>query len=189
MFLQKDKQRKEVCIKLNTLSDEKINTYSKQINRHLNSLLEKLEIESLCLFFPFKNEPKLLISDLLSKYPNCYCPKYIKNSYTFSKLNAQTEITQGKFNILEPKNLNRIHKSKIMSKSTVFIVPLIGFDKQGNRLGHGHGVYDRLLKGTIGKKIGIGFSMQEVDKVQSEHHDIALEYVITEKKIFKSHPL
>lgn len=68
------------------------------------------------------------------------------------------------------------------------IVPLLGFDAQGNRLGYGGGYYDATIrkmraqnKGV--KFIGAAYSLQQVDAIPHEPHDERLDAVVTEDKI------
>ena len=64
----------------------------------------------------------------------------------------------------------------------VILVPLLGFDKRGTRLGYGGGYYDRTLA-KLSKKprlIGLAFAAQELDTVPREPHDIPLDAIITE---------
>lgn len=69
------------------------------------------------------------------------------------------------------------------------LVPLLGFDATGTRLGYGGGFYDRTLgalrksKRDAGKKcqaIGIAYSAQEVDSLPRADHDEPLDWVVTE---------
>jgi 5-formyltetrahydrofolate cyclo-ligase len=65
----------------------------------------------------------------------------------------------------------------------IILVPLIGFDRSGNRLGQGQGHYDRylsLFSNTI--KIGIAFSCQELESVCVDHWDIPLDAIVTERE-------
>ena len=61
--------------------------------------------------------------------------------------------------------------------------PLVGFDRQGGRIGQGGGHYDRYFSAhpdTL--RIGIGWSVQEIDDAPSESTDIALDAVLTEQE-------
>jgi 5-formyltetrahydrofolate cyclo-ligase len=65
------------------------------------------------------------------------------------------------------------------------IVPLVGFDKAGHRLGYGKGFYDRAVaelrtKGGTPRLIGVAFSVQETPPIEAEPHDIRLDVVVTE---------
>jgi 5-formyltetrahydrofolate cyclo-ligase len=68
---------------------------------------------------------------------------------------------------------------------TLVLTPLLGFDRQGNRLGYGKGHYDRALTrlrqdGRV-FVCGLAFFGQEVDAVPAETHDIPLDWVMTER--------
>lgn len=65
------------------------------------------------------------------------------------------------------------------------IVPVVGFDKAGHRLGYGKGFYDRAiaeLRGNGGKPrlVGVAFAAQEVPSIPDEPHDIRLDDLVTE---------
>ncbi len=62
----------------------------------------------------------------------------------------------------------------------VVIVPCVGFDSQGNRLGHGGGYYDRYLRQCPqATAILVAFSEQELPCVQAEEHDIPIKTILT----------
>jgi 5-formyltetrahydrofolate cyclo-ligase len=69
----------------------------------------------------------------------------------------------------------------------LIIVPTLGFDGRGNRMGWGGGYYDRLLadqKGAL--KIGLCYQNGFVaGGIPAEPHDIPLDIVITNTKIYK----
>ena len=70
----------------------------------------------------------------------------------------------------------------------VMLVPLAAFDRSGHRIGYGAGHYDytfahlRKAKAIIG--IGLAFAAQEIDGVPALSHDVPLDYVLTEKRVF-----
>jgi 5-formyltetrahydrofolate cyclo-ligase len=70
----------------------------------------------------------------------------------------------------------------------IMLVPLAAFDRQGHRIGYGAGHYDftlehlRKVKAIVA--IGVAFSVQEIKAVPAQPHDVALDYVLTEKKVF-----
>jgi 5-formyltetrahydrofolate cyclo-ligase len=68
----------------------------------------------------------------------------------------------------------------------VVLVPLLGFDRQGHRLGYGMGYYDQALTelrqaGAV-LAIGLAFSAQEVAAIPIEAHDQPLDWIVTEKE-------
>ena len=70
----------------------------------------------------------------------------------------------------------------------IMLVPLAAFDRQGHRIGYGAGHYDFTLEHLRKTKtiiaIGLAFSVQEIKAVPAQPHDVALDFVLTEKKVF-----
>jgi len=93
----------------------------------------------------------------------------------------------------EPLKINRYGIPEPESKNIVYpdvlLIPLVAFDKNLNRLGYGGGYYDRLIKKLSKKKkiikIGLAFSIQEIDKVPINVYDQKLDYIVTNKYIIK----
>jgi 5-formyltetrahydrofolate cyclo-ligase len=70
----------------------------------------------------------------------------------------------------------------------VMLVPLAAFDRAGHRIGYGAGHYDytfaHLRKSKAVTGIGLAFAIQEIETVPALSHDVALDYVLTERKTF-----
>lgn len=70
----------------------------------------------------------------------------------------------------------------------VMLVPLAAFDRLGHRIGYGAGHYDftfahlRKTKPVMG--VGLAFATQEIKSIPALSHDVALDYVLTEAKVF-----
>ncbi len=64
----------------------------------------------------------------------------------------------------------------------VIVMPLLGFDRHGTRLGYGGGYYDRTLSmlTKTPRLIGYAFACQELDHVPRDSHDVPLDAVVTE---------
>ena len=72
----------------------------------------------------------------------------------------------------------------------VILMPLLGFDSRGTRLGYGGGYYDRTLE-RLGKRprlVGLAFAAQELDDIPHEAHDVPLDMVITEQGVRQFEP-
>ncbi len=70
----------------------------------------------------------------------------------------------------------------------VLIVPLVGFDRAGYRLGYGGGFYDRTIEALRAKRptlaIGFAFAAQELPEVPIEATDQRLDAILTENGLF-----
>lgn len=62
------------------------------------------------------------------------------------------------------------------------VVPAVGFDRLGRRLGQGGGYYDRLLASLPRRTVRVGwaFSVQVVDELPEEAHDQRVDVIVTE---------
>ncbi|MCV6585163.1 MAG: 5-formyltetrahydrofolate cyclo-ligase [Marinibacterium sp.] len=69
----------------------------------------------------------------------------------------------------------------------ILIVPLVGFDRQGGRLGYGGGFYDRTLEKLRARRatlaIGFAFAAQEADALPLEPTDQQLDMIVTEQGV------
>lgn len=66
------------------------------------------------------------------------------------------------------------------------VVPVLGFDASCNRLGLGGGWYDRLLASQSGATtVGLAYERCLVEAVPVEPHDVPLDYVITERTVYR----
>jgi len=67
----------------------------------------------------------------------------------------------------------------------LLVVPGVGFDATGHRLGRGRGHYDATLalapRGTL--RVGLSFELQLVPEVPCEPHDARLDLVVTEERV------
>lgn len=72
-------------------------------------------------------------------------------------------------------------------KPDILLVPLVAFDRAGQRVGYGAGYYDRTIAALRAVKpvttIGLAFSVQEIPQVPATEHDERLDFVLTEKEI------
>lgn len=64
---------------------------------------------------------------------------------------------------------------------TTILLPMLGFDRTGARIGYGAGYYDRFLEKNPGLyKIGIAFACQEIERLPVDETDIRMDCIITE---------
>ncbi|MEG0997625.1 MAG: 5-formyltetrahydrofolate cyclo-ligase [Clostridiales bacterium] len=138
------------------------------------------------IYIPTNNEVNVypLINKLLSLGKTVTVPLCVdKGIMIASKIeDLETDLVPGLYGILAPKKQNLVAVQNI---DTV-IVPGVGFDKCGNRLGFGGGYYDRFLPQTRvdTKKIAVCYDLQFVDDLVVESWDVPMDIVITESKTY-----
>ncbi len=115
----------------------------------------------------------------------------LKNSLYFAPFKTGSKLKLNRYNIPEPD----CHPSrwKTASQMDLLLIPLVAFDTQGNRMGMGGGFYDRTLAYRQHRQywkkpvlIGLAHEIQKVEQLDSQNWDIPLDYIITEKQIYKT---
>lgn len=113
----------------------------------------------------------------VNKETNEIVPYYI-NDY-------DNDLEPGSFGILEPKKEKRLLAP--VKEIEMIIVPGTAFDKKGNRIGYGHGFYDKLLTGADHVTIlALAYDCQVVDSIPEEVHDIRVRKIITESGVINT---
>ncbi len=160
--------------------------FQSNILNNIKPLIEEIENEYIGTYISFRDEldTKKLNQYLLESELNLALPAidFQTKEINFFMYNKNTELIENKFSILEPEN-----KVEVIFPKIIFI-PLLGYTKSGFRLGYGGGYYDKYLsKNGIGevKKIGIAYSFQEVKEIPIEDHDERLDWILTEKHLYK----
>lgn len=127
-----------------------------------------------------------IIQKIWQTNKKCYLPvlKEPDKCLNFKLFNENDKLWPNQYNILEPGNTESIAAEKL----DVVLMPLVGFDQQGHRLGMGGGYYDRtfaFLEGKTQQKpmlIGLAYAEQQVRILPHEYWDVPLDGVLTEKE-------
>ncbi|MCH9611025.1 MAG: hypothetical protein S4CHLAM81_03370 [Chlamydiales bacterium] len=77
----------------------------------------------------------------------------------------------GSFGILEPQS------DEPLAVPQLGLIPGLGFDRRGNRIGYGGGYYDRLLPTLDIMTIGVGFEEQLMEGIVPKEHDYQLDQI------------
>jgi 5-formyltetrahydrofolate cyclo-ligase len=88
------------------------------------------------------------------------------------------QMTRGLWNIPIPAD-------RVVVKPDVLIVPLVGFDSRGYRLGYGGGYYDRTLAAASPRPfcIGLGYEEFRLPSIHPQPHDIPMDVIVTERSV------
>ena len=127
-----------------------------------------------------------LINALMSLDKQVYLPTIIESPsplLNFISINKKTHFSKNKYQIFEPE-INDDNKLIKVSQLDALILPLVGFDLMGNRLGMGKGYYDRTLACCHPHPllIGIGYACQTLNEVPHNEKDVKLSIIITESQ-------
>jgi 5-formyltetrahydrofolate cyclo-ligase len=187
---------------LRILYKQKREQLSAPIKQQLDDLLLiqfqqlAIDIPSNIISYKIKNnsnefDPKLVIDYCYIKNPDIklslprMLPDFNSAAMVAEELGSSTQFFINAFGIPEPKGGSEISPERI----DLVIVPLLCFDKSGNRVGYGKGYYDRFLKKCRKDCIKIGFSYFSpiVSIDDTNEFDIPLDYGISPDAIHEFH--
>lgn len=106
-----------------------------------------------------------------------------RQNMVFKTHDTSDPLTKNKYEILEPQDGQVIHQTEI----ELCLLPLVGFNRQGARLGMGGGYYDRYFEYNKSQEkptilAGIAYDFQENDTITPEPWDVPLDIIFTNKE-------
>ncbi|KKK10111.1 5-formyltetrahydrofolate cyclo-ligase [Bacillus sp. L_1B0_12] len=182
----KKELRLQTLAMLEQLSTEEFNRYASLLHEHVLQLPEWKQAKTIALTMSRGKEIPTM--PLIEKaweegktvcIPTCF-PK--TKEMVFYEYTPETKMTSSYFGLLEPDPLEStvVHKEAI----DLIIVPGVCFDQRGYRIGYGGGYYDRYLADYHGTTLALCLSVQQVDHLPAEPHDIPVSIMVSEKGTF-----
>ncbi len=105
------------------------------------------------------------------------------------RLTSMDELEIGMYRILEPKaELRHLPEKQVaVSELDLIMVPGVGFDKRGGRMGHGKGYYDKLLEHARPDTplVALAFECQLFEEIPVAAHDVFMDKIITEDAVYQ----
>ena len=170
--------------KLNSLSKNEYEEASRKIVAELSSLNCWKNAKSVFLFYPTLREPNIipLIKMALIENKKVYLPRCLNEIGKMELVNiiSLKELKIGKYNIFEPTGNKTISPNEI----NLALIPCLAGTKDGFRLGHGGGYYDRFLANYNSISILICFNKLLFSNLPTEFYDKKTNFVLTDKKTF-----
>ena len=191
----KSKLRRELRARRQSLSEDQQTIAAKQSTQRLIRLPAFRCARHIAAYIASDGEispaPLLRFAKLNAKH--CYLPKISRsatsNSMAFSPYHPRQALGPNRYGIGEPAGLRR--QPRAPRKLDIVLLPLTGFDKHGRRLGMGGGYYDRAFafKRTYKVRkpimIGVAHHCQEVNSLPTDHWDIPLDFIVTDRQVIK----
>jgi 5-formyltetrahydrofolate cyclo-ligase len=111
------------------------------------------------------------------------------NTLELFLLEDMSELVEGAYKILEPKEELRRLPAKVVQprELDLVMVPGTAFDPRGGRMGQGKGYYDRLLATARpdAPLVALAFDCQIFDEIPVAPHDVFMDVVLTETRELK----
>ncbi|CAK7192821.1 5-formyltetrahydrofolate cyclo-ligase [Commensalibacter sp. Nvir] len=178
------KTLRSVALKRRMANAEFQKQHTPKLIHHLSRLIHTLcpKGENIACFWPMQGEIDLrpMMGQLYNETYQILLPKTRPNGQvlTFHLWSPSILLKKGLYGTYYPDT-----KSEIPD---FVVVPLLGFDDQGNRLGYGGGYYDRTLTNLHNIHCaGVACSYQQFEHIPSEKFDYSLPMIVTEKGIIR----
>ncbi len=178
-------QRKQLIAARDTLSEVTHQQWSQTISDLLKQGFPKLQKMNIGIYWPFRGEydPRPTALYFMRHGATLALPEIVGKDkpLCFREWRPDTPLKNGAYGIPVPIEAKAVRVDAI-------IIPMVGFDQHGYRLGYGSGYFDRTLATYHPQPltIGIAFEMQRLENVYAQPHDIALHYIVTETGIFRT---
>jgi 5-formyltetrahydrofolate cyclo-ligase len=153
---------------------------SDAIVRRLPKILPSADITA--FYWPFRREPDCLplMRSMLNQGARVALPIVVGRGspLAFRLWTEKAKMEAGPWEILHPAEGPFV-------MPTAFVVPLVGFDDAGYRLGYGAGYYDRTLASLAPRPftVGVGFEFSRLQTIHPQPHDVPLDVVVTEERV------
>jgi 5-formyltetrahydrofolate cyclo-ligase len=151
-----------------------------------------LNSQKIAAYISQENEIDLsaLIQYALNRQKEIYLPKLMPyHEIKFYSYHGGDTLICNAFNIAEPC----VSDDSCIDPMNVDIVlmPLVGFDLTGARLGRGGGYYDQAFQGCLRSfcrsyplRIGVAYEFQKVSQIKTDSTDVRLDMVVTQETVY-----
>ena len=185
----KEDIRRSLLKRRRSLPEKELKRVSCEINTYLINEIQNRDLKKILVYQSIDNEPSVEKTTELAWQKNIkvYIPKVVsKEKIIINRLRKDSSYSKNKFGINESNDLETVELDEI----DLAVLPLVGIDINGFRLGYGGGYYDRFFyqDRELSRKpfiIGVGYAFQILEVSFAENHDLKCDSVITEKGVLK----
>ncbi len=186
--MNKNYIRSELLRQRKKLNPDQIISLSKDIVNNITRSSLYQQAKHIAIYLPFNGEVDL--SALLKiSHKQHYLPSIKDQQMQFQLHTADMQLEQHQYGIKQPT----FRETLEMAPLDLCLMPLVGFDMSGNRLGMGGGFYDRYfeyLNNDDGSKCstqlaGIGYEFQKQQQLPTQSWDVRINHLYTELGYFK----
>jgi len=186
--LTKQQLREQARAARQQLSDRGARSHS--IIATLRDQPEYRQAECVLLYISVRAEVETeeLLASALEEGKRVLVPYCRNGELELFPLRNMEELTTGAYGIPEPAEALRADPARKVADDEVelVVVPGVAFDPRGARCGHGKGYYDKLLSRLRRDTpiVALAFDCQLFPKIPTEPHDILMDKIVTESRIY-----
>jgi 5-formyltetrahydrofolate cyclo-ligase len=192
-MVEKDKTelRKRLVTRRAALSADEVAKASEGAVSLIRTLFEWKNAAEALLYWPVRGEIDLrpLMAELWQRGCRVLLPRCRPDrpgEMDLACAACEDELTPGAFSIMEP-DAGKCPAVDVC-RPDIALIPGVGFDRRGNRLGFGGGYYDRLLAADSLRDtlvVGMAHEFQLVDTLPTQPWDKPVHVVCTEEKLWR----
>lgn len=147
----------------------------------LLSLSQYKDAKMIMCYLSIKNEVETrgLIAQAFSEGKRLCLPKIVGGEMSAVEWREGGPLKPAAFGTREVDSGDEVPPEDI----DLVVVPGVGFDRSGGRIGYGKGYYDRFLKQARCPRVALAFELQMVDTVYCETWDEKMDMIVTEKEV------
>ncbi|XKE45576.1 5-formyltetrahydrofolate cyclo-ligase [Halomonas organivorans] len=165
--------------------------------RHLRQLPEVRRAHRVALYLPNDGEidPRPLMPWLHQRQARLYLPvlrPLSHNALWFVHYHPGTPMVTNRFGIPEPCTRHGAHRARRRAPWALdlILLPLVGFDDHGQRIGMGGGFYDRTLAftrraGPRPRLVGLAHDCQRVERLPVAPWDVPLDAIVSDQRVIR----
>jgi 5-formyltetrahydrofolate cyclo-ligase len=185
--------RSQIRSRRRALTGQERRRHAEQLARTLSGHPLFWRARHIAFYLPNDGEMDLtpLIRRSVAMGKRCYLPVISRISHNrlwFAEYRPGEKLRPNLYGIPEPANGKWQGRSPI--GLDLILMPLVGFDERGNRLGMGGGYYDRTLAYLRHRRywhrpllLGVAYDFQKLERLESEVWDVPMHGVITESRL------
>lgn len=186
---KKEKLRRELLEKRKAISQIEFEKGSERIIASLMQQPEFSEADIIHCYVSMNDRREVnthqFIQEILSVNKTVVVPVTNMEKGTLRHVNLPSfdVLEANNWGVLEPRGGAEIDPVSL----DLVIVPMVGGDEKGNRIGYGEGFYDRFLKNVLCPTVGLLFEQNVTSEIPVENFDIPLDKIITEQRVIHRH--
>jgi 5-formyltetrahydrofolate cyclo-ligase len=177
-------RRKELLAAREAVDAETLDRWRQAIDRHLELGFPGLARGTLGLCWPHRNEydARHLAAAMRARGARTALPvvKKAREPLVFREWHPGVKMQEGVLGIPFPADSEEV-------KPDVLLVPPVGFDEAGYRLGYGGAFFDRTLAAATPRPVAIAvaFELSRLSTIYPQPHDIPMDFVVTERGVYR----
>jgi len=180
-------ERARLLRERSALSEETLSGMRSRMDTHIERTFPDLVHGVLAFCWPYRNEYDVrhLAAALRRRGAKTAMPVVVapKTPLIFREWHPGVKLADGPLGIPYPVESDEVQPDHVL-------LPMVGWDGDGYRLGYGGGFFDRTLAAIARRPrvIGVAYEQAYMKTIQPQPHDIPVDFVVTERGVYRRGP-